>query len=172
MRLHVAGALFLAVAGCGQSTQPGENQLGANEKAAASSASEAEKENAAGAADNGPGTPQTSEEKSASAISSASGTLPPANAALRFVGRWAHDPSECASKPWRFTASELIVAGGPRCSIYHVSEMAGGYDLAVECPAKKPEPTDLVKLRFAESARAMLVESNAISPTGLVYCGK
>jgi hypothetical protein len=32
--------------------------------------------------------------------------------------------------------------------------------------------TDLIRLRFAESAGAMLVESNAISPTGLIYCGK
>jgi hypothetical protein len=47
-----------------------------------------------------------------------------------------------------------------------------GYDLATRCPAKKPDELDLIKLRFAESARAMLVESNAIKPTGLIYCGK
>jgi hypothetical protein len=50
--------------------------------------------------------------------------------------------------------------------------MPGGYDLAAQCPTKKPIPTDLIKLRFAESAGAMLVESNAIAPTGLIYCEK
>jgi hypothetical protein len=50
--------------------------------------------------------------------------------------------------------------------------MPGGYDVAAECPTKQPVHTDLIKLRFAESAQAMLVESNAINPTGLIYCGK
>jgi hypothetical protein len=53
-----------------------------------------------------------------------------------------------------------------------VTKMPGGYDLAAQCPTKKPIPTDLIKLRFAESAGAMLVESNAIAPTGLIYCKK
>ena len=61
---------------------------------------------------------------------------------------------------------------GPQCSFYNVAKVPGGYDVAAQCPTKKPIHTDLIKLRFAESAGAMLVESNAISPTGLVYCGK
>jgi hypothetical protein len=100
------------------------------------------------------------------------GTLPPPDAALRFVGTWATNPGNCSSKPWRFTAHELTARDGPHCSIYKVSKVAGGYDLAAQCPAKKPVPTDLIRVRFAESARAMLVESNAISPMGLVYCGQ
>jgi hypothetical protein len=100
------------------------------------------------------------------------GSLPPADAALRFVGAWATSEANCASKPWRFTADKLDAADGPKCSIYKVSKVPGGYDLAAQCPAKKPLPTDLIKLRFAESARAMLVESNAIAPMGLIYCGK
>jgi hypothetical protein len=102
----------------------------------------------------------------------ASGVLPPANAELRFVGTWATDEANCKSKPWRFTARELTVAGGPHCSFYNVAKAPGGYDVAAQCPTKKPVHTDLIKLRFAESAGAMLVESNAIAPTGLVYCGK
>jgi hypothetical protein len=106
------------------------------------------------------------------AVGNKLGTLPPADAALRFVGEWATSQADCASKPWRFTADTLDATGGPQCSIYEVSKVPGGYDLAAQCPAKKPLPTDLIKLRFAESARAMLVESNAIAPMGLIYCGK
>ena len=100
------------------------------------------------------------------------GTLPPANAALRFVGKWASSRANCASKPWTFTAKELTATDGPHCSFYEVTKVPGGYDVAAQCPKKEPVHTDLIKLRFAESARAMLVESNAIEPTGLVYCGK
>ena len=98
--------------------------------------------------------------------------LPPSNAALRFVGTWAKDKASCALKPWRFTRDELSATDGPHCSIYDLKTVPGGYDIAVQCPAKKPDPTDLIKLRFAQSAGAMLIESNAIEPMGLIYCGK
>jgi len=100
------------------------------------------------------------------------GSLPPTEAALRFVGLWATDKASCASRGWRFTSDALTVPDGPHCSFYKVTKMPGGYDLAGRCPSKKPVELDLIKLRFAESARAMLVESNAIKPTGLIYCGK
>ena len=101
-----------------------------------------------------------------------SGVLPPATDAMRYVGTWAATKAECKSKPWRFTAKSVDVTGGAKCSFYNVAKAPGGYDVAAQCPTKKPVHTDLIKLRFAESAGAMLVESNAIPPTGLVYCGK
>jgi len=101
-----------------------------------------------------------------------SGVLPPATAAMRYVGTWAATKADCKSKPWRFTAKSLDATDGPKCSFYNVAKAPGGYDVAAQCPTKKPVHTDLIKLRFAESAGAMLVESNAIPPTGLVYCGK
>jgi hypothetical protein len=102
----------------------------------------------------------------------AGGVLPPANAELRFVGTWATSKANCKSRPWRFTTRTLTVAGGPHCSFYNIAKAPGGYDVAAQCPTKKPVQTDLIKLRFAESASAMLVESNAIQPTGLIYCGR
>jgi hypothetical protein len=98
--------------------------------------------------------------------------LPPAGAALGFVGRWATSAANCPTKAWRFTRDTLTAADGPHCSIYKVTKAPGGYDLAARCPTKKPDELDLIRLRFAESARAMLVESNAIAPMGLIYCGK
>lgn len=111
-------------------------------------------------------------EANASAAENSAASLPAANAAMRFIGTWAHSKAECASRPWTFSAKALTVEGGPQCSFYHVSAAPGGYNLAATCPTKKPVHTDLIKLRFAQSAQAMLVESNAIPPTGLVYCGK
>jgi hypothetical protein len=163
MRWGVAVALAFLLAGCGKSVPRQENQLSANEKSTAPSENAASTENEIG--NNG-------SEPAQGSMKTKLGTLPPGNVALRFVGTWAANKAECASKPWRFSADRLTVAGGPNCSLYKVSEVAGGYDLAAQCPEKKPDPTDLIKLRFAESARAMLVESNAISPMGLIYCGK
>ena len=122
------------------------------------------------------GANQTQESSAVSANEAQAGnalaSLPPANADLRFVGLWAKDAANCASHGWRFTADGLTGPDAPHCSFYKVTKMPGGYDLAARCPAKKPVELDLLKLRFAESARAMLVESNAIRPTGLIYCGK
>jgi hypothetical protein len=140
--------LVLALAACGHRQGPPENQATANEKVTAETASQSN------------GTQSNSAAK-----------LPPANAALRFVGTWAANQAECSSKPWIFT-DKALAGSGPHCDFYKVSKSPGGYDIAATCPAKEPVHTDLIRLRFAESAGAMLVESNAIPPTGLVYCGK
>jgi hypothetical protein len=160
----------LGLAACGQNDQEAARNAAvapANSPVAVANA-EAEESSAAGSTS----APPPRAEANASGPASGFGSLPPANAPLRFLGSWAASQAECASRPWRFTRTELTTANGSHCSIYKVSQVPGGYDLAAECPAKKPVPTDLIKLRFAESARAMLVESNAIAPKGLVYCGK
>lgn len=166
MRWGIAIAATIVLMGCAQrSRQVIENQSSVDEKSTAGS------ENGAASAGNSSGA-----SPNAAAAESAGGNqlgrLPPANAALRFVGTWATSQANCATKPWRFTAKELTAKDGPRCSFYNVAKVPGGYDLAAQCPTKVPVHTDLIKVRFAESARAMLFESNAIEPTGLVYCGK
>ena len=156
MRQAVATAAVLVLAACNQARQLPENQATATEKITA------EANTSGGEA-----------ELTLANQGAASGkALPPATAALRFVGTWAATEQECASKPWRFTAEALKVEGGPQCSFYKISAAPGGYNIAATCPSKTPVHTDLIRLRFAESAQAMLVESNAIPPTGLIYCGK
>ena len=155
MRRAAATAAVLVLAACNQARQPPENQATATEKITA------EANTSGGVAE-----PTPANEGAATGKA-----LPPANGALRFVGTWAATEQECASKPWRFTAEALQVEGGPECSFYKVSAAPGGYNVAATCPTKKPVHTDLIRLRFAESAQAMLVESNVIPPTGLVYCG-
>jgi hypothetical protein len=158
MRPAAAIAISLALAACSPKAGPPENQATANEKVAAE----------ANVTGNMAG---VSVAENVAAPAQKPGKLPPANAALRFVGAWAASPAECKSKPWKFTADALS-GSGPHCSFYNVAKAPGGYDIAATCPAKEPVHTDLFKLRFAESAGAMLVESNAIAPTGLIYCGK
>lgn len=164
MRLAVAAAIALILGGCGQhSEEPPANQPSATEKTTVATS------NAAG---NATAAAQANPAGGANAAAPKRGVLPPANAALRFVGTWATNKANCKSKPWHLTDRKLTVAGGPQCSFYNVAKVPGGYDVAAQCPTKKPIHTDLIKLRFAESAQAMLVESNAIDPTGLIYCGK
>ena len=155
-RVAVAAALVLA--GCGQKSEIPKQSNAAIEPVVQNNGEAAQNATQQNAASN---------EESANG-----GALPPADAALRFVGKWAPDAASCKSKPWVFTADTLKAADGPHCSFYKVTASPGGYDIAAQCPTKEPVHTDLIKLRFAESAGAMLVESNAISPMGLVYCGK
>lgn len=160
-RAAIACALLLSA--CSQKPRPLENQTTANEKGAEANIADNMADGAVASAN--------SASNQAAAVSGST-ALPPASAALRFVGRWAKSPAECKTKPWIFTDKELTAVGGPHCSIYNIAKAPGGYNLAATCPAKVPVHTDMISIRFAESARAMLVESNAISPMGLVYCGK
>jgi predicted small lipoprotein YifL len=155
----VAIATVLLLAGCGQKGELPKQSNAAIEPAVQNNVQTAQ---------------NTAEQNAAASDESgdARAALPSADAALRFVGKWATDQASCAAKPWVFTADTLKAADGPHCSFYKVTASPGGYDIAAECPTKEPVHTDLIKLRFAESAQAMLVESNAISPMGLVYCGK
>jgi hypothetical protein len=155
------GAIVL-LAACGQKPQPSENQATANEKITT-------EEKAGG---NAAGNNVAEANASSNGTRAVESGLPPSNAGLRFVGRWAKSQAECTTKPWIFTEKEIAAVDGPHCTIYHIATAPGGYDLAATCPAKVPVHTDLISIRFAESAQAILVESNAISPMGLVYCGK
>jgi hypothetical protein len=98
--------------------------------------------------------------------------LPPADgAAPRYVGRWAATRQLCEGGAWRFHAKYLETAGEISCSYPRVDTVPGGYDLHAACTAEGPPRTDVIKLRFAESAQAMLVDSKLLPSIGLIYCG-
>jgi hypothetical protein len=109
---------------------------------------------------------------SETAPAAGAGILPPADAPLRFVGRWAAERALCQTAAWRFTADRLTTPAGSACRFDHVEKVPGGYDIAARCTAEGPERADTIKLRFAESARAMLFESDSIADAGLAYCGE
>jgi hypothetical protein len=89
----------------------------------------------------------------------------------RFVGKWAAKASNCSAQAWRFTAKSLDTPAGSQCTFRKVSEVPGGYDIAARCTAEGPPTDDTLKLRFAESAKALLFESKTIADAGLVRCG-
>ena len=91
-------------------------------------------------------------------------------AAFRFTGRWASEERNCAARAWVFTASSLKTPAGSVCSFARVREVPGGYDISASCTAEGPPKDDTLRLRFAESARALLFESRTITDAGLVRC--
>jgi hypothetical protein len=98
--------------------------------------------------------------------------LPPAGTGLRFVGLWASKAENCGNLAWRFTAKRLETPAGSVCTFKDVDAVPGGYDIAASCTAEAPPRDDTLEIRFAESAKAMLFESESIADAGLVYCGR
>ncbi|MCM8731359.1 hypothetical protein ACFO8O_10350 [Hephaestia sp. GCM10023244] len=105
------------------------------------------------------------------AASTSAGSLPPADSPYRYVGRWAATQQACDSGAWRFEERRLTTAGEVSCSFDSVVKAPGGYDIAATCQAEGHRAPDKIKLRFAESARAMLVSSGMWDGVGLTYCG-
>lgn len=102
----------------------------------------------------------------------APGVLPPADANLRFVGIWAAEPALCDEGAWRFSERGLETAGEVSCQFERLNPVPGGYDIATMCTAEGEETRDTLRLRFAESAKAMMVETDKmLQPTGLTWCG-
>lgn len=98
--------------------------------------------------------------------------LPPPDAERRYVGRWAADAGMCRDAAWVFTRDRLETAGSVVCDFTEVTDAPGGYDIAARCFAEAPPQADSFRLRFAESAGAMLIEgSSVLADAGLVYCG-
>ena len=89
---------------------------------------------------------------------------------FRFAGRWATDERNCAARGWVFTASSLKTPDGSSCSFSRMREVPGGYDIAASCMSSGPARNDRLRLRYAESARALLFESRTIADAGLVRC--
>jgi hypothetical protein len=104
--------------------------------------------------------------------SEVAGTLPPASEKLRFVGKWAADEKSCQSAAWQFTDTNLKTPAGSSCSFERVTQVPGGYDIQATCTAEGPPTPDVLEIRFAESAKAMLFDSKTIAGKGLVFCGR
>jgi hypothetical protein len=100
------------------------------------------------------------------------GDLPPPSEGLRFIGKWAADERSCESAAWQFTQTTLRTPAGSVCGFDRVTQVPGGYDIQATCTAEAPPASDTLKIRFAESANAMLFESETIADAGLVFCGR
>lgn len=87
-----------------------------------------------------------------------------------FAGRWAAEEALCARSAWRFTAADLHTPAGAVCRFESIVEVPGGYSIAARCTAEGPERADRLEIRFAESANAMLFDSESVAAAGLVRC--
>ena len=100
------------------------------------------------------------------------GDLPPPSEGLRFIGKWAANERSCESAAWQFTQTTLRTPAGAVCGFDRVTQVPGGYDIQATCTAQAPPASDTLKIRFAESSKAMLFESESIADDGLVFCGR
>ena len=151
MRLALAIASALLIAGCGKGPATGEP----NGPLRTDDALGNEVPNAAQQVESGQ-----------------AGDLPQPGAMPRFVGNWAKDQQSCESAIWKFSDSTLRTPDGESCSFNRVTEVSGGYDIQATCAAKGPPISELMKVRFAESAKAMLLDSKELKNAGLVFCGR
>src|SRR5688572_8658707 len=99
------------------------------------------------------------------------GAMHPDEADYRFAGRWAVDQRLCENQSWRFTNTELRTPAGSICRFSGVRAVPGGYDVTARCTGEGGEREDRLRLRFAESADSMLVESDTVASAGLMPCG-
>ena len=162
MRILPAIAVLILAAGCGKgsSSGPPSGPISGGEPNGPIASGRA----APGGQDNEVG---TGEAKAAEA-----GELPPPGPAPRFIGKWAADQKACQSAVWQFTASALRTPDDANCSFNRVNPVPGGYDIQATCSVKGPPSADTLQIRFAESAKAMLLSSKSIKDIGLVYCGR
>ena len=100
-------------------------------------------------------------------------TLPPSDATFRYVGRWAESAEQCRSEAWTLTRDGLTAPDDIACDFTRIEKSTGGYTIDAICAIDGAAEDDNIILRFAESAKAMLVEGAATLPeTGLIYCGE
>jgi hypothetical protein len=94
----------------------------------------------------------------------------PAEPAPRYVGRWATSVELCRDGAWVFEPDRLTTAGEVACEFRHVAPAPGGYDIDAMCTAEAPPAPYSLRLRFAESAGALLVEGGPFHDVGLIPC--
>lgn len=91
--------------------------------------------------------------------------------ALRYVGRWAAEANLCDDGAWVFSADGLQTAGETTCRFSNVRDIPGGYALDADCNAQGTPSSGEMRLTFAASARAMLVDAPALGwELGLTPC--
>jgi hypothetical protein len=97
-------------------------------------------------------------------------SVPASEAQPFFVGRWAATDAMCGDAAWSFAPDGLSTPGEVTCTFNDVTKTPEGYDIAATCWAGGPPEPERIRLSYAESARAMLVEGGPFNPVGLVAC--
>jgi hypothetical protein len=87
-----------------------------------------------------------------------------------FVGRWAAREDLCREGAWVFTESGVSTAGEVSCTFDTARRVAAGYQIAATCTAHAPAKPYEIRLSYAESAQALLVEGGPFADIGLIAC--
>ncbi len=87
-----------------------------------------------------------------------------------YVGRWAADASLCVGGAWVFTEMTLNTAGEVSCTFNTITPTATGYTIQATCIAQAPPTQETLRLSYAQSAQALLVEGGPFAPIGLIRC--
>lgn len=87
-----------------------------------------------------------------------------------FVGRWAANDDMCAKAAWEITHSRLTTPGHTVCDFDHVRQIEGIYRIDATCTAEGPPAGYELRVSYAQSAKALLVEGGPMEPIGLVAC--
>lgn len=87
-----------------------------------------------------------------------------------FVGRWAAREEMCADAAWELTQTRLSTPGHTVCTFDHVKQANGIFHIAATCTAEGPPAAYDLKISYAQSVKALLVEGGPMQPVGLVAC--
>lgn len=98
-------------------------------------------------------------------------TLPPADAAYRYLGRWAVTPRLCQESGWQFQTRKLSAVGKTSCDLPEVSVTPTGYELRGTCRSGRRQAAETIRLHFDERRKRMRVEGQTLGPADLLYCG-
>lgn len=116
--------------------------------------------------------PAVGQPDAAATEATAGTTLPPPDAEYRYIGRWAETAAQCRGEAWTLTRDRLTAPDDIACAFGTVEQSPGGYTIDATCTIGGEEEDNTITLRFAESAKAMLVEgATSLPETGLIYCG-
>lgn len=100
------------------------------------------------------------------------GTLPPFNSPTRYVGVWAAAETACGHAAWRIERNKIQSPAWMACDLTNVTPSQGGFDISATCTDGATEQDAKIRLSFAESAQAMLMQGvPETGDVGLIYCG-
>jgi hypothetical protein len=101
---------------------------------------------------------------------SAATPTPQAEALPFYVGRWAARPELCADGAWRITERGIDTAGEVSCRFLAPPAGPGPVEVDATCTAEGPPKRWRLRLAYAQSAQALLIENGPFTDIGLIRC--
>jgi len=88
-----------------------------------------------------------------------------------YVGRWATRENLCGTDVWVIDERGLQAPQGASCRFDGAPQGAGPVEIDASCTAGGASRTWRLRLSYAQSARALLIENGPFADTGLIRCG-